>query len=163
MESVLLRELPKRKPGGHQEVWLGISQPGWNLTFWPGEVIRNVCQNLLTVDLLIRPLPLSFLKDNIFPSFLPSYPPFIHSFFLFFFLSFFTAATAAHGHSQANWSCSCRPTPQPQQCRSKPHRRPIPCSQQCQIVNPLSEARDQKPTSSWILVWFVITEAQREL
>ena len=163
MESVLLRELPKRKPGGHQEVWLGISQPGWNLTFWPGEVIRNVCQNLLTVDLLIRPLPLSFLKDNIFPSFLPSYPPFIHSFFLFFFLSFFTAATAAHGHSQARGQIGAaaaglhhsHSSADPSHIGNLYHAH-----SNARLLTHWLRSGIKNP---WTLVGFVITEAQRDL
>ena len=42
------------------------------------------------------------------------------AFFFFFFFFFFRAAPSTHGSSQArqsNESCSCRPTPQPQQCR----------------------------------------------
>ena len=39
--------------------------------------------------------------------------------------------------ARPNWSCIC-----------DLHHN----SQQCQIFNPLSEARDMEPTSSWILV-----------
>ena len=47
------------------------------------------------------------------------------------FYSFFRVAPAAYGSSLSswlNWGCSCQPTPS---------------SQQCQILNPLSMARDQ--------------------
>ena len=53
------------------------------------------------------------------------------SFFFFFFFLLFRALPVAYGGSQArgsNRSYSCRPTPQPQQCR---------------ILNPLSKPRDQ--------------------
>ena len=58
---------------------------------------------------------------------LPSFKFFFNSLSFFFFLR---GTVSAHGGSQArgNWSCSHWPIPQPQQCG---------------ILNPLSEARDQ--------------------
>ena len=76
------------------------------------------------------------------------------------------ATPTAHRSSQARGlheSCSCRPTPQPQQCRtwaaSVTYSTAHP---QCQILNPLSKARI-KPASSWTLVGFVTVKPQQEL
>ena len=62
--------------------------------------------------------------------------------FDFFFFVFFRASPMAHGGSQMgyNWSCSSWPPPEPQQHRiCDLHHSPW----QCQILDPLSEARDQ--------------------
>ena len=68
---------------------------------------------------------------------------FMKDYFVLFCFSFFRAIPEAYGGSQARGSdrsCSCQPTPEPQQrqiwAASATHL------QQCQSLNPLSEARD---------------------
>ena len=69
-------------------------------------------------------------------------------------LSFLMSSPAANGGSQAkgsDWSCSCQCTPQPQQHQIPATATPDPshiCDlhhspRQCQILNPLSKARDR--------------------
>ena len=80
--------------------------------------------------------------------------------------SFLRATGAAYGGSQArglNWSCSCRPTPQPQQC----HIWAASATYTTTHGNARSLihwARSGiEPSSSWILVRFVSTAPQQEL
>lgn len=73
--------VPRTEPGGLWGSGTRVSQPGWNLTFQPGEGIQNLCQKPGTPYLLVRPLPWNnswFLKDKCFltcirvnPQFLP--------------------------------------------------------------------------------------------
>ena len=68
-------------------------------------------------------------------------------FCLFWSFVFSRATPVVHGGSQAggsNQSCCRRPTPQPQQNAScQPSLGPAPQFRQCQILNLLSEVRDQ--------------------
>ena len=67
----------------------------------------------------------------------------------FFYISFFLrAAPAAHGGSQAKHqigatAVSLHHSRSPRNSGSELHLQPTPCSWQCQILNPLSEARDR--------------------
>ena len=90
---------------------------------------------------------------------------FFFCFVLFFFFFLFRLAPVAYGRSQArtNWSYSCWPIPQPQQCGIRAAsvtyttaRRNTGSS--TQRVRPGIE-----PTSLWILVRFISTEPQQDL
>ena len=102
-----------------------------------------------SLSLLCAPLRGTFPLFSVIPGFLLFF-----TFFLFFF--FFRATPKAYGNSQArgwNQSCSCWPTPatatqDPSGIFDLHHS-----SQQCGILNPLSQAGDQTHIlmdSSWI-------------
>ena len=94
------------------------------------------------------------------------------TFFFFVFLSFSgcTKGTWRFPGQGSNQSCSCWPTPRPQQCQISATAMPDlshicnlhHSSWQRQILNPLSRLGIE-PTSSWILVGFVTAEPPQEL
>ena len=74
------------------------------------------------------------------------------------FLSFFRAALAAYGDSQARDLIGALAAGLHQshsKARSEPCLRPTPQLMATRILNPLSEARDQTPATSWFQIGFV--------
>ena len=63
----------------------------------------------------------------------------------YFFFSFYSRACSIWRFPGwgSNWIYSCQPTPQPQQCRIQTVSATVHSSWPCQILNPLSEAKDQ--------------------
>ena len=101
-----------------------------------------------------------------------SYFNFLVFFFFFFFLfQGHTCGLWRFPGQGSNWSYSCRPTPQPQQCQiqaefmtyTTAHGNACDLrhsSQKCQILTPLSEARDRTSNlmvPSWIHFCCTIT------
>ena len=86
----------------------------------------------------------------------------------FFFWSFclFRAAPKAHGGSQArgsNRSCSCRPTPEPQQCQIQAMSA-VYTTAQGNAGSLTHWARPEiEPAASWFLVGFIAAAPQWEL
>ena len=69
-----------------------------------------------------------------------------HGFFFFFFFLLFRATAVAHGISQVRGLIRAVVAGlyhSHSNAGSKPHLRRTPHSEQCQILNPLSEARDR--------------------
>ena len=66
---------------------------------------------------------------------------FLVTLFYFFLFFIFRATSAAYGgYQRLNWTCSCWPTPEPQQHHIWDLHH---SSQQSRILNPMSEARDR--------------------
>ena len=62
-----------------------------------------------------------------------------------------------------NWSCSCGPTPQPQECRIQATSATHTTAHGKARSFTYGESPRIEPATSWILVGFVTTEPQQEL